>query len=745
MKKSILISAAIVSLAMLASCQKEQFTENAAPATGVTEFFATIEQTTKTAIDADGKVSWKVGDEITVTDAASNTAVYVAGSDGASTTFTLKTGEIAVGDGPYSATYGDIDNQIYDAAGANCPLTAPETGTPTFSFSSPYAVVKITAKSEGGEVIDSVGVSYGGNDYTLDCGDGVTLTSDGNDFYVAVEPATDAALSVTFHTAGKTATKERKTAVSLAAKDLLPVTFTFVASDWKSPEADLPDGALKGVFTVSAGPDGIAGTDDDVKVHFSRGNLRYVLATQKWEFFEHQYDVCNTGTYEGHHSDTISLFTWGYGEWSTVPDTKGCLDNVSDGHNFPYANDWGSQVNGGNVWRTPSKDEWEFLLNTEGTSGRSDANRFARAMVNGVKGLLIFPDDYDLPSGYSASEGGIGMSKVNKKNNAGVDDAPFPSSDIPSEKWAEMESSGVVFLPAAGERYGSGIGTHNDYEFYWSSTAIKTDDAYSILFAEKGIGRGHEMINSYGISVRLVTNVSATPTPTPADGTRGTLNGHEYVVVAGVKWATQNLAITDSGNKKWKGANTGDNPEVKVPGTDDDVIVGDYFQWAAHENYALPVNNFDNGETDKGLLIYTSFTNTHCVDGGNEDKFEFKSPETDKTYRFNTAPSPYYSDETAAYISPYYATGYTHYNEVGTSSELKKDDDVANIILRRHPLTPLTSYKFVHTHSFAYVRFFTPILPVNVFNHHSGINILRNRHFFDRFRKISLYLQKLII
>lgn len=268
-------------------------------------------------------------------------------------------------------------------------------------------------------------------------------------------------------------------------------------------EPDILENALPGIFTVSDGGTP-SNPSDDVTVRFSRGNLRYVLATEKWGFFEHQYDICNTATYQGHHSDTISLFTWGYGEWSTVPDTKKWLDNVSAGHNFSYDNDWGSQVNDGNVWRTLSKDEWEFLLNVDGTSGRSDENRFARAMVNGVKGLLIFPDEYDLPSGYSASEGGPGMSKVNKKNNAGVDEAPFPSSNIPSEKWTEMESSGVVFLPAAGERYGSSI--YNNHALYWSSTAIKTNDAYSIFFDDTILWRGHEMINPYGLSVRLVKN-----------------------------------------------------------------------------------------------------------------------------------------------------------------------------------------------------------------------------------------------
>ncbi len=215
MKKTMLFSSALVALAMLASCQKEEIIETPATATGVTEFTATIEST-KTTIDAsDGKVTWTVGDEITVTDAASKSAVYVAASSEATTTFTLKDGETPVGDGPYKATYGDITKQKYnaDAAGANCPLTAATTdaSSKNLQFSSPYAVLKITAKSANTEVIKTVVVTYGNSNSILDCGEGVTLTADGVVFYVAVQPSTEAELSVSCYTAEKEE-KEQETA-----------------------------------------------------------------------------------------------------------------------------------------------------------------------------------------------------------------------------------------------------------------------------------------------------------------------------------------------------------------------------------------------------------------------------------------------------------------------------------------------------------------------------------------------------
>ena len=679
MKKSIFINAAIIALAMLASCQKEQFTENVT--SGVTEFTATIEQPTKTAINAaDGKITWKAGDEITVTDDDSKSAVYVAGSDGASTTFTLKDGQTAVGTGPYIATYGDIANQVYDAAGANCPLTAAETSTTTFKFSSPYAVVKITAESDGKEVIKSVDVNYGENVYALNCGDGVTLTSDGIDFFVSVEPATEAAaLSVTFHTTDdKTATKTRTEAVRLDAKDLLPVTLTFAQGDWESPEDDTPE-PLKGVFTVSDSgtPDN---PSDDVKVSFSQGNLRYVVKTKKWGFYEHQYDFCNTVTYTGHHSDTVSLFTWGYNaEQSILPDGAANNNVNRTSGDLEQTEDWGSQIGDGNTWRTLSAAEWMYLSSTRGAStvsGTSNA-RYATATVNGIAGIILLPDIYEHPSEVAA------LSKINTPS------AAFTDNTYDLTAWKAMESAGAVFLPAAGLRgTESIINNYGTWGYYWSSSAEDGDFAYrgvnfgSNNYVYFGTASQHSTRGS-GLSVRLVTVVSA-PEPTEPEEpekieiTKGTIGEHAYIGIGKVKWATQNLAISESGNMNWKGARTGENPEaVKVPGTDEDVvIVGDYFQWAAHAGYC---------GSDKGLLIYNSFTHDCCVGGDTKREFSFKETTWSHTYWFDSAEDP---NERCIAISPYYtkATGYKKYNNSPADSYadnktvLDSDDDVANIL-----------------------------------------------------------------
>ncbi len=148
-----------------------------------------------------------------------------------------------------------------------------------------------------------------------------------------------------------------------------------------------------------------------------------------------------------------------------------------------------------------------------------------------------------------------------------------------------------------------------------------------------------------------------------------------------LRWYKQNLAITDSGKKKWKGENT--ETAVKVPGTDDeDVIVGDYFQWGAHENYCGNAS-----DANKGLLIYTAFNNTKCV-GDIVYNFIFKSAtDSTKTYRFNTSPSgssvgisPYYSDSTSVF-SKYTKTTSSEGDGKNILERTPDNDDVASIIL----------------------------------------------------------------
>lgn len=239
MKRTILFSSALAALAMLASCQKE-FIETPATATGVTQFTATIEPPTKTAIDVYGKITWVEGDEITVTDAASQKAVYVASSSGASTKFNLKQGETAVGDGPYTASYGAYENQIYSPTGANCPLKAAtsDVGSTTLHFSSLYAVLKITASSADEKTITKVQITDSDISYnSLDCSQEIVkLSTEPKVFYIAVGATRFESLGITFIADdGTEATKKRSEEITLGNGDLLPVTFEFKEEDWGEP------------------------------------------------------------------------------------------------------------------------------------------------------------------------------------------------------------------------------------------------------------------------------------------------------------------------------------------------------------------------------------------------------------------------------------------------------------------------------------------------------------------------------
>jgi len=137
-------------------------------------------------------------------------------------------------------------------------------------------------------------------------------------------------------------------------------------------------------------------------------------------------------------------------------------------------------------------------------------------------------------------------------------------------------------------------------------------------------------------------------------GRRGLLNGHEYVLIKAkydgtnesyLKWATQNLAVTESGKAKWKGTN---------------YQIGDYFQWGASYNgYGITA---DDDKIPANLVIYTSFTNT-CA-GGASNAFTFKVSK-----KFDSASAPYYN------------SAYTKYTSTDGKTVLEQSDDVANIVL----------------------------------------------------------------
>ena len=152
-----------------------------------------------------------------------------------------------------------------------------------------------------------------------------------------------------------------------------------------------------------------------------------------------------------------------------------------------------------------------------------------------------------------------------------------------------------------------------------------------------------------------------------------------YVNVRSHKWGFENLAISASGKREFN--HTGH-------------VNGDYFQWGAHAGYCG-----SSSDSDKGLLIYNSFTSTCCGDGA--DAMSFKAAGSGKNYHFQVVdekPGPadekygcdmvgiapyfehtYYGGNLDWYLFTKYKIGYSP--EPDNKKILEKTDDVANILL----------------------------------------------------------------
>lgn len=299
------------------------------------------------------------------------------------------------------------------------------------------------------------------------------------------------------------------------------------------------NGELPGIFSVS--------TSKQVK--FSKGNLQYQASTDTWRFAENQFDfvgdASNGNVYVGTKSSNtsvsasyygwIDLFGWGTSGYHDESDlynrnyqpyetSESIVNSSSNTYGYGPSTsqssvnltgssaqyDWGIHnaiSNGGNVagmWRTLTKDEWVYLLETRNTTSLAGvANaRYSKASVCGVPGLIIFPDNYAHPSG------------LRLPNNVNNPNADF-SDSYASDEWSVMENAGSVFLPSAGSRHGTDIdGWSYSYNMgtYHSSTCYDQGYAYFLYFYNGSNATGmspqyHDGGRHYARSVRLVKDM----------------------------------------------------------------------------------------------------------------------------------------------------------------------------------------------------------------------------------------------
>ena len=269
----------------------------------------------------------------------------------------------------------------------------------------------------------------------------------------------------------------------------------------------VPVGAINGLFSVS----------DTKQVYFSKGNLQFIgsASTPYWKFAENQWDCLgNNGQGSAYLNVDRDLFGWGtsgynhgavcYHPWSTSTDNSSYYAYGSPTANLDESTgqaDWGYNAisNGGNQmnqWRTLSQSEWNYVLNSRYTESGS---RFARAEINGITGLVLFPDDWS--------------NSIIEFNNINPSGADWYYNVIDASVWTNaLEINGAIFLPYTWARDGNNILQGINY---WTSSYgpmsglyNAENSAYSMRVYGNGIDNGFIGVEpaqrSKGFAVRLV-------------------------------------------------------------------------------------------------------------------------------------------------------------------------------------------------------------------------------------------------
>ncbi len=283
------------------------------------------------------------------------------------------------------------------------------------------------------------------------------------------------------------------------------------------------DSLRQNIDTTSSGGFGnaIFSVSATQKVLFSPGNLQWSatnggntatthavadssIAAGTWRFAPNQLDRIGTSNsnIDSSYTGWIDLFGWGtsgynnkYPYMTNNTKTAYCTSNIS-GTNY----DWGvynaiynprtNTTDAPGTWRTLTSGEWNYLLNTR------NCIRYASALVNGRKGLIIVPDNW--------SQTIYPLSYVNTLSGSNI-------NYISSADWEKMEAAGCVFLGADGCRAGTSVNGVGSYGEYWSATLDNTrvSGANSLYFTGAELSSvGASTQHGLGRSVRLVRDVS---------------------------------------------------------------------------------------------------------------------------------------------------------------------------------------------------------------------------------------------
>ena len=473
MKKTAIAMLTLAAGILAASCQKEAEPEvksfEPMIINAVSEGVGTA---TKTEMAYKYDILWSEDDQIYVTDGTANDTFTL--SDGKGTTkgtFTQDgtasfTSEVKA---YYPATMVQDGGLVWPATQTN-NQTVPMYSTKTvsgnvedFNFSSLGSVLQIVFTTPQSDVtLQSIEIKDG----TETMSGAFTVDTDGKANITATDKA---GITLNLVDGVSVSNKISYFNIAVPAGNYQNLTLTFTATDGakcvmtngkvniehntvgrlsltgKTFKPDLPAGALAGVFSVS----------DTKKVYFSKGNLYYDGSALNFEANQSAFNSSYESCY-------VSLFTWSSTVAAAVGESNSG-DNLFCDENHKVA------VNGSEaIYYALSKDEWKYLF---------DNHSKQWATVNGVNGYVIAPDGF-----------------------AGTLAASYADD-------AALAADNLVFLPAAGYRYGSDVLSVGVSGLYWSSAAYGESLAYGVSFDRLDVTPGSNDYRDFGYSVRLITDV----------------------------------------------------------------------------------------------------------------------------------------------------------------------------------------------------------------------------------------------
>ena len=278
------------------------------------------------------------------------------------------------------------------------------------------------------------------------------------------------------------------------------------------------------VFTVGHYSEGYT------KAVFAPGNLQYRANPSTWRFAEHQWDYVGgvekkyqSGTYVypqygnvyegGVQSDNnqistsydgwIDLFGAGTGNNPTL------MSDSDNDYNYTEAKDWGnnpisygSTTYASGYWKTPNMYVYEYLINTRKLSNvtisgdaTAEVYGWGAATVNGVPGMIFFPDDWD----------GTACKTFNypEKNGTNWTNCAFTTNQFTADEWNNtLGDKGCMFIPYAGKRLTSS--GYAPYYYNYGFLYCWTSNDKALSFSGSSYGPSIYGLNRrVGASVRL--------------------------------------------------------------------------------------------------------------------------------------------------------------------------------------------------------------------------------------------------